>query len=168
MFDTFGEFDSVEELNKAAEGQRTEGDKESLLLLAEENGIEKEDAEDYLEGCMDKLATETMAAYGRLNIFEKEEINKKKNVVAKMPLKVILDMTRTMIQEPGMAIGIMRKGKRIQSLFDKMKMIAKKHSSGGMGIACGTDRQLQEIIRAYFMGTDKELEETIEKLYKEG
>ena len=39
----FGEFDSAEELNKAAEGFKNEGDLESLYALAEENGISKED-----------------------------------------------------------------------------------------------------------------------------
>lgn len=47
MFDKFGEFDSAEELNKAAEGLKEEGDKESLIELAKENGIDPEDAEDY-------------------------------------------------------------------------------------------------------------------------
>ena len=39
MFERFGEFDSAEELNLTAEGLKTEGDMESLLVLAEENGI---------------------------------------------------------------------------------------------------------------------------------
>lgn len=43
MFDKFGEFDSAEELNKAAEGLKEEGDKESLIELAKENGIDPED-----------------------------------------------------------------------------------------------------------------------------
>lgn len=47
MFDKFGEFDSAEELNKAAEGLKEEGDKESLIELAKENGIDPEDTEDY-------------------------------------------------------------------------------------------------------------------------
>ena len=48
MYDRFGEFDSWEELNSAAQGQKEEGDEESLLILAKENGIDKEDAEDFL------------------------------------------------------------------------------------------------------------------------
>ena len=41
MFERFGEFDSAEEINLTAEGLKTEGDMESLLVLAEENGIER-------------------------------------------------------------------------------------------------------------------------------
>ena len=50
MFEKFGEFDSAEELNMCAEGLRNEGDEESLIALAEENGIDGEDAEDFMTG----------------------------------------------------------------------------------------------------------------------
>ena len=57
MFDKFGEFDSFEELNKAAEGLLKEGDLESLRALAEENGIDCADTEDYIDGIVPELAT---------------------------------------------------------------------------------------------------------------
>ena len=59
----FGEFDSAEELNKAAEGFKNKGDLESLYALAEENGISKDDAADYMDGYVDQLASETMARF---------------------------------------------------------------------------------------------------------
>ncbi|MCM1194141.1 MAG: hypothetical protein NC389_17175 [Acetatifactor muris] len=68
MFDIFGEFDSVEELNQAAAGQKAEGDREALTALAQENGIDKEDAEDYFDGAAGELATPLMAAYGKLEV----------------------------------------------------------------------------------------------------
>lgn len=73
MFDKFGEFDSVEELNRAAAAQRAEGDEEALVILAQENGLDKEDAEDYMDGVMDILATPIQAAVGKLKI-ESEEL----------------------------------------------------------------------------------------------
>ena len=66
MFEKFGEFDSVEELNRAAEAQRAEGDEKALVLLAEENGLDKEDAEDFMDGCIPVLATPLMAATGKI------------------------------------------------------------------------------------------------------
>lgn len=39
MFDVFGNFDSVEELNACAKGLLEEQDLEHLKVLAEENGI---------------------------------------------------------------------------------------------------------------------------------
>ena len=72
MFEQFGEFNTVEEMNEAAANQLKEGDREALIALAEENGIDAEDAEDYMEGFMDCLATPMMAAYGKLEVEAKE------------------------------------------------------------------------------------------------
>ena len=45
MFEKFGEFDSYEEINRAAEAQKAEGDTEAILALAKENGLDEEDAQ---------------------------------------------------------------------------------------------------------------------------
>lgn len=66
MFEKFGEFDSAEELNRAAAAQKEQGDEEALIALAEENGIDKQDAEDYFDDCVNELATPLMAAVGKL------------------------------------------------------------------------------------------------------
>ena len=68
MFEKFGELNSVEELNKAAAGLKEEGDVASLIVLAEENGLDKEDAEDYAAGEMEELATVSTAALGKLKV----------------------------------------------------------------------------------------------------
>ena len=68
MFDKFGEFDSHTELNEAAAGQLEQGDYEALFELAAENGIDKEDAQDYIDGIADELATPLMAAFGKLDV----------------------------------------------------------------------------------------------------
>ena len=68
MFERFGEFDSWEELNQAAEARLKEGDDEALLALAEENGIEREDVEDYMDGIVPDLTNPLMAAYGKLDV----------------------------------------------------------------------------------------------------
>lgn len=47
MFNTFGEFDSYEEINRAAAAQLKEGDTDAVFAIARENGIEQEDAEDF-------------------------------------------------------------------------------------------------------------------------
>ena len=58
----FGLFNTVEELNRAAANQKEEGDTEALYALAAENGIAREDVDDYLDGAADELATPLMAA----------------------------------------------------------------------------------------------------------
>lgn len=73
MYEKFGEFDSFEELNRAAAAQKAEGDEEALFALAQENGLDKEDVEDYLDGTVEELATVSMAAIGKLKL-EKEDL----------------------------------------------------------------------------------------------
>lgn len=73
MYEKFGEFDSFEELNRAAAAQKAEGDEEALLALAQENGLDKEDVEEYLDGIVEELATVSMAAIGKLKL-EKEDL----------------------------------------------------------------------------------------------
>lgn len=67
MFDKFGPL-TYEELNKTAEGLKMEGDIESLILLAEENGLEKEDAEDYADEVVDTFTTPVEAAIGKIKV----------------------------------------------------------------------------------------------------
>ena len=68
MWDKFGEFNSATEINEAAAGQKEQGDKEALLILAKENGIDKEDVEDYMDGVMPFLCTVVTAALGKLKV----------------------------------------------------------------------------------------------------
>lgn len=67
----FGIFNTIEELNRAAAAQKAEGDLEALIGLAEENGLDKMDAEDYFDGVVDCLCTPLMAAIGKLDMEEK-------------------------------------------------------------------------------------------------
>ncbi len=68
----FGIFNTVEELNRAAAAQKAEGDAEALIALAEENGLDREDAEDYLDGSVEELATPVVAALGKLELEARE------------------------------------------------------------------------------------------------
>lgn len=68
MFDKFGEFDSSDEINRAAAAQRREGDYEAILAIAEENGIDPEDAQDFIDGNVAALVTPLTAAFGKLDI----------------------------------------------------------------------------------------------------
>lgn len=68
MFEKFGEFDSAEEINRAARAQKEEGDTEAVFLLVEENGIDRVDAEDFINGYIEELTNPAMAALGKLKI----------------------------------------------------------------------------------------------------
>ena len=170
MFDKFGEFNSVEELNMTAEGFLKEGDTESLYALAEENGIDREDAEDYVNGDTEVFATLSMAAFGRLSVQEKE-INKEKSLMERMIKRQVLEMVKSICTEQDMAAAIMKKGNGTEVIFQAMKKGAEKHKSKvsekmSCGISCGTDRDLCEIIKAYYLESEKKLNERIKALYK--
>lgn len=165
MFDKFGEFDSAEELNKAAEGFKNEGDLESLYALAEENGISKENAEDYADGYVDQLASVTMAAYGRLEVEEKE-IKKRTDAMEKRMLYYILLFIDGMILDTEMQKAIMKKGKNPRNLLEQMKKTARFYAKGNMGVCCGTDKEMKDLIRVYYTKSDDELKKKLDSLYK--
>lgn len=108
MFDKFGEFDSADEMNRAAAAQRKEGDNEAILAIAEENGIDKEDAMDFIDGCAAAFVTPLMAAYGKLDI-EAEELK---------PYEIMEDWLQYIklrcAEEPEMAVAVRRKGKSLK------------------------------------------------------
>lgn len=108
MFNKFGEFDSADEMNRAAAAQRKEGDNEAILAIAEENGIDKEDAMDFIDGCVAAFVTPLMAAYGKLDI-EAKELN---------PYEIMEDWLQYIklrcAEEPEMAVAVRRKGKSLK------------------------------------------------------
>ncbi len=71
MFEKFGKMD-YEELIRTAAAEREEGDLEALVTLALENGLEKEDAEDYMDYIVDSIATPYMAAVAKIEGEAKE------------------------------------------------------------------------------------------------
>ena len=108
MFDKFGEFDSADEMNRAAAAQRKEGDNEAILAIAEENGIDREDAMDFIDGCVAAFVTPLMAAYGKLNIEAKEL----------KPYEIMEDWLQYIklrcAEDPEMAVAVRRKGKSLK------------------------------------------------------
>lgn len=124
MFDKFGEFDSAEELNKAAAAQKAEGDLEALLLLAQENGIEKDDAEDYYNGYMDQLCNPMMAAIGKINV-ERHALD--------LPtcmegwIYMLNEMLAADLRAEELALGIRKKNKKLTDLFGQLLEASSKN-----------------------------------------
>lgn len=72
MFEKFGKCGSTAEINRCAEGLRKEGDTESLILFAKENGLDAEDAKDYINGDMAEFTTPLIASVARVTLECKE------------------------------------------------------------------------------------------------
>ena len=114
MFDKFGEFDSAEEMNKAAKEMLEKGDTDAILRMAEENGIDREDAEDYIEGATEEFATISMAARGKLEV-ESKDLEIKGVLVdwRDMVLKMCMD-------DKKMCVAVRRKGKSLKDCMAKI------------------------------------------------
>lgn len=164
MFEKFGEFDSCEEMNRAAAAQLAEGDTEAVYAIAEENGIDREDAEDYIDGAAGELATPLMAAQGKL-----------KTEAADLGLEgVFLDWLELSMQmcaeEPEFCKAVRRKGKRLESCmgmllksaFETKKQVSERICRAA-GLRSGSRRdpvymgipsraEARRIIRDYYMG----------------
>lgn len=69
----YGEINTIEAMNNKAAELLKENDKSGIMTLAKENGIDKEDAQDYIDGICNEFATVTMAAVGKLKV-ESEEL----------------------------------------------------------------------------------------------
>ena len=118
MFDKFGEFDSVEELNRAAAAQKAEGDEEALVLLAQENGIDREDAEDYMDEAVDVFASTAMAATGKLKV-EAEHL-KLNGVLVDWKDEIVKEC----LCDEEMARAVRRKGKCLRDCLATMLRFA--------------------------------------------
>ena len=155
----FGVFDSVEELNRAAAAQLAEGDIEALMILAEENGIDEADVQDYADGIIGELATPLMAALGKLTIEEKELGTGK-------AMEGWVSMVKdACMRDQKLAAGVMKKdrklseclGKLLKEAFEiKEQLPAEVVKAAGLRtplyFGVPSNRRTKEIIRQYYTG----------------
>lgn len=118
MFEKFGEFDSYAEINRAARAQLKEGDIEAVYMIAKENGLDKEDAEDFCTGTIEELTTPELAAVGKLELEMKE-----------LGLKDLLaDWADTIkgrcMEDRDLAFAVRKKGKRLSGCIGEMLKVA--------------------------------------------
>ena len=108
MFDKFGEFDSWDEINRTAAGLKTEGDLDSIVELAKENGIDVEDAQDYIAGDIQELCTSLTAAFGKLQL---EDDDLRSQDIMNDWFKYIMTLVAG---DEKMAVAVRRKGKSLK------------------------------------------------------
>lgn len=160
MFDMFGEFDSAEEINKAAEGFKNEGDIESLKKMAAENGIDEAFVELYVSGEMPWLCDVAMAAMGKITV-EAQELK---------PVEIMEDWTEyiktSCMDDRGLAVAVRSKGKTLKGCIgailkwsfdnrykidaDIIKAAGIKNARVEEGIP-GAGR-VKELIKEYYIG----------------
>ncbi len=156
MFDTFGNFDSAEELNACAAGLLAEGDVENLILLAKENGIPEELVELYALGELPELADVTMAAVGKLDIEAEELIQKFKNgkirKVGGVPIIPIADYVKVECMNPTVAARVRRKNKSLEGALNKLVEKLLQLNKSKIGCMGFSDQETFDCIMEYYNG----------------
>lgn len=160
MFEVFGEFDSAEEINKAAAAQLEHGDTQAIRDIARENGLDPLDAEDYIDGEVSELCNPLMAALGKIKV-EEDELK---------PVEIVEDWVNYIkaqaTEHPDMAVAVRRKGKTIKGCIAELlkwsfknsypvdKDIVKAAGIGEANVKMGIPGigHAYEIIKAYYLG----------------
>lgn len=143
LFPVFGEFDSWEEINKAAQGLMEEGDLDALRTLAEENGLEEE-AESYIAGDAAELCDPISAALGKIKKEKEYEDNYLADDVA--------EYLAANCDDIDFALSVRKKRKRLAEAAERVMKEAEKHRTSINGrpcCYCGPMKGYQ-IIREYY------------------
>ncbi|MDR0924192.1 MAG: PcfK-like family protein [Hungatella sp.] len=149
MFEIFGEFNSAEELNRAAEGLFNENDMDNILVLAKENGIPEDFANLYIAGEIPELADATMAAMGKIDV-ELQEAVKAYGTIA----ECIAEYVKSLCDREAFAIMVRRKGKSLLACIKNMESEAKKQvkTKSGCQCACIPPSEGFKMVRDYYEG----------------
>ena len=113
MFDKFGKM-SYDELIRTAKAEKEEGDEEALIALAQENGLDQEDAEDYMDDLTEVLCTPREAAVARV---EMEAKDLEVSGIWEEWKVCVLEMC---MQEEDLACAVCRKNRSLLGLFGKL------------------------------------------------
>lgn len=124
MFDRFGEMGSYEEINMAADGLLNEGDTKNIFVLAEENGIDREYAQAFIDGDIPLLCDAATAAVGKLDVEMKDGSAKKYR--SEIPAEPIVEYLKAQAGDEKLAAAVRAKGKSLTECLAHVKAEAKK------------------------------------------
>lgn len=165
MYEKYGEFDSCIEMNNKAAELKEAGDIEEIKVLAEENGLDPADVNDYIDGAIAELTTPVLAAIGKTEVEVREY--KVKGILKDW----ITELEAELVENPDLARAVRRKGKSIagyiaktadygfehKAVVDK-RIVAKcptiKSVIGNHEFSIGIPdkRQRRQLMREYYLG----------------
>lgn len=166
MFDKFGEFDTYEEFEEKAKDLLKGADTESIRELAKENGLDPLDAEDYITGATIKITDPGSYAVAKIDTLVKES-SIDKQAVAYMGI-----IAKQVLANKQAGLKAHYKGRRFDKIMDAMEQKVKKNiqndnnkkNKNACGYACGSDRDMEKIIEAYFFESEDEMKKAVDKL----
>lgn len=160
MFERFGEFDSAAEINETAVNLRKEGDIDSLKVLAEENGIDQDILQIFIDGDLLYVCDDMSAAIGKI------EVEAKEVKCAEILGDWVEYIKAQCLEQPEMAGMVRRKGKSLnkcvaeilkwsfknQVTVDKEIMKAAGVTAGRCTLGIPGMATAKRIITDYYMG----------------
>lgn len=160
MFERFGEFDSAAEINETAVNLRKEGDRESLEVLAKENGIDEDAMGAFMDGTLLYICDEMTAAIGKI------EVEAKEVKCAEILEDWVEYIKAQCFEKPEIARAVRKKGKSLagcitellkwglknQVPVDKEIMKAAGASAGRCTLGIPGMARAKQIITRYYMG----------------
>jgi hypothetical protein len=164
LYQVFGEFDSAEEINLAAAGLKAEGDITNIYVLAKENGIEKEDVEDYVNGDNEELTDPMSAAIGKLTV-ELQEIDDVNCDIA----SGVSDYLKTRCYDKELAKAIRSKVKSLADCVKALYEIAKKQvkKKSGHCAVCINPKKVFAYAEEYYLKAEPVKKNTPSKVDSE-
>lgn len=115
MYETFGNFDTHEEINACAAGLMAEGDTEHIKLLAKENGLNEFMTQAYIDGMSDELTDWMNAAMGKLDVESEEYKNNQ------IPVEPVVDYLKTLCIEMNFALAVRSKNKTLKECMIRIE-----------------------------------------------
>ena len=162
LYEQFGEFDSYEEINKAAAGQLAEGDTEAIFAIAKENGIDSGEAEDFINGYEKELCTVYSAALGKIDV-EAKYLGLKE---AEMDYADII--RKACLEDPELAAAVRKKDKSLAGALGTVlkKAWEIKHNlhrdildaaglKGNVQSGSPGERKVVKLMKNYYLGGKK-------------
>lgn len=147
MFEVFGEFDSVEELNACADGLRQEEDIIHLRKLAAENGIPEGVLRAYEIAEEAELADPILVAMGKLDV-EAADMGK-----TGLPVREITSyLSMQCYEDEKLARQIRRKGKSLKACMEKIRKEAEQRvkERRGTQIVAMSDMEVFQMAETYY------------------
>lgn len=151
MFDVFGNFDSVEELNACAKGLLEEQDLEHLKVLAEENGIPDGIREVYEQHLSEELVDLVNAALGKLQIELKEETDG-------MPAgEIVSYLSMRCFEKEILARAVRRKNRTLKECLKHIRKEAEKRvkERRGAQMVAMPDLEVFAMAEEYYLEAEK-------------
>lgn len=154
-FDKFGEFDTYEEFINEAKALFESSDTQAVRDLAKENGLDPDDAEAYITGEETVLTDPVSYAIARVNI-EKET-----STVEKPVAEYMATIARQVLAKGDNPLKTHYKDRHFKNIFEVMRKKAKDENKT---YACGSDRDMEKIMEAYYLDSEKAMEKVVKQL----